>query len=277
MGRADRRIHLKQSMAAVSKGGMDLRATEGEQSWAVIAATRILIDMLKGHAPTRASNAAKWAHEFFETSLKRNPSEHKIECAKGCAHCCRVSVSATAPEIFHIANTIRTEHAHDLEATLIRIRMAERATHGLSDIERGQAKLPCALLENNACTVYAARPGPCRGVTSVSVKACEQAFAGRNVGIPTPTVWTVLRNAHVQAMWAALSASGLSSDSYELNEAICVALEKPDAEARWLKGENVFHAVRRLGDQSPAVVEHNRKIIAALVAGAMGKEMPANG
>src|SRR5262245_6139579 len=136
MGRTDRRIHLKQTMAAVSKGGMDLRANSGDQSWAVIAATRILIDMLRGHSPTRASAAAKWAHEFFETSLKRNPSEHKIQCAKGCAYCCRVSVSATAAEVFHIANTIRAEHKCDFEATANRIRTAERATHGLSMLER---------------------------------------------------------------------------------------------------------------------------------------------
>ena len=78
-------------------------------------------------------------------------------------------------------------------------------------------------------------------------------------------------------MWAALTAVGLPSDAYELNEAICVALEKPDAELRWLKGENVFQAVTRLGAQNPAVIEHNRKIIAALVAGAMGKDMPGSG
>lgn len=263
-------------MAAVSRGGMDLRANASDQSWAVVAATRILIDMLKGHSPSRASNAAKWAHEFFETSLKRNPSEHKIECAKGCAHCCRVSVSATAPEVFHIANTVRAEHGQDFAETFARIRAGERATHGLSSLERAQLKLPCALLENNVCTVYAARPGPCRGVTSVSVRACERAFAGENVGIPTPSVWTALRNAHVQALWAALAAVDLPSHSYELNEAVCVALAKPEAEARWLKGEDIFSGVTRMGAENPAVIEHNKKIIAGLVAGALGKNTRGN-
>ena len=274
MSRAGRRIHLKQTMAAVSKGGMDLRASGGDQSWAVIAATRILIDMLKGHAPARASAAAKWVHEFFETSLKRNPSEHKIECVKGCAHCCHVPVSAMAPEVFLVANTIRAEHPQDFDTALSRIRAAERATHGLSLIERGQHRLPCALLVSNACSVYAARPGPCRGVTSVSVKACQQSFAGMNVGIPTPTVWTVLRNAHQQALWAALAAVDLPSDPYELNEAVCVALEKPDAERRWLKGEDVFAGVAKMRIEDPQVMEHNRRVIATLVANALGKEAP---
>ena len=74
---------LKQAMAEVSRSGMDLRAPPGDQSWHVIAATRILIDILNGHSPARASKAAEKAHEFFETSLKRNAAGAKIECAKG--------------------------------------------------------------------------------------------------------------------------------------------------------------------------------------------------
>jgi Fe-S-cluster containining protein len=277
LGRAGRRILLKQTMAQVSKGGMDLRANASDQSWAVIAATRILYDILSGKGAARASQAAKWAHEFFENSLKRNPSEHKIECAKGCAHCCRVSVSALAPEIFHAANAVRAAHPNDFDATRARMRAAESMTHGLSLQDRARRKLPCVLLENNACSVYAARPGPCRGVTSISVKSCEIAFSGGNAAITTPSVWTVLRNAHVQAMWAALAAAELPSDSYELNEAICVALDRPDAEARWLKGEDVFRGVARTRFESPAIAEHNRKVIAGLVAGALGREMPGTG
>jgi hypothetical protein len=277
LGRADRRIILKQTMAEVSKGGMDLRSNPSSQSWAVIAATRILYDLLSGKNPSRASHAAKWAQEFFETSLKRNPSEHKIECAKGCAHCCHISVSAMAPEIFLVANGVRAAHPNDFEAVRARIRASASLTHGVSPIERGRRKLPCALLENGACTVYAARPGACRGAASASVRACEIAYSGGNAGIPTPSVWTVLRNAQLQAMWAALAAAELPSDSYDLNEAICVALEQPDAEARWLKGEDVFRDVTRHRTDSPAVAENNRRIIAGLVAGALGREMPSSG
>jgi len=268
---------LKQTMAEVSRAGMNLRSNSSDQSWAVIAATRILIDILNGHSPTRASRAAQWAHEFFETSLRHNRSDIKIECAKGCAMCCHTAVSALAPEVFHVANTIRAQHPQDFAATLERIKVGERANHGLSGVERAHRKLPCALLENNLCTVYNARPGPCRGMSSASVKTCETAFSGGNVAIPTPLVWTTLRNAHLQAMWAALTAVKLPWDSYELNEAVCVALEQPNAEARWLKGEDVFAGVARMRVDSPAIAEHNRKVVATLIAGALGKELPAQG
>lgn len=270
---------LKQAMAEVSRGGMDLRANSSDQSWAVIAETRILIDILRGHSPLRASRAAEKAHEFFESSIKRNASGIRIECAKGCAFCCHVAVSALAPEVFLIANTMRAQHGADLESRRGRIRAASQTTRGLSDFERARRNLPCALLENNACSVYSARPSPCRGVTSVSVKTCEAGFRGARVAIPTPPVWETLRNAELQALMAAVTAVDLSSDSYDLNEAILVALENPDAEARWLKGEDVFAGVARLhmGIGNPAIMEANRKVIDRLIAGALGKEMSQEG
>jgi Fe-S-cluster containining protein len=270
---------LKQAMTEVSRGGMDLRASSSDQSWAVIAETRILIDILRGHGPLRASRAAEKAHEFFENSLKRNATGIKIECAKGCAHCCHVGVSALAPEVFHIAGTMRAQHAADFESRRAAIRAAAHSTHGLSDFERARRKLPCALLEDNVCSVYEARPGPCRGMASASVRACERAFAGAQVPIPIPRVWTTLRNAHLQALMAALTAAELSSESYDLNEAVLVPLDNPDAEARWLKGEDVFKGVARLhlGADNPVVTENNRQVIAQLIAGALGKELPGKG
>ena len=51
MGRQERRVKLKQSVEAVSRRGMDLTASGSDQSWAVIAATRIVLDILDGRSP----------------------------------------------------------------------------------------------------------------------------------------------------------------------------------------------------------------------------------
>jgi Fe-S-cluster containining protein len=242
--------------------------------WSSIAATRILLDILSSHSSSRASQAAKRAHEFFETSLQHNPSEAQIECAKGCTFCCHLRVSAMAPEIFLIANHFRREHRNDLETALDRLRAADRNTRGLSGAERAKGKLPCGLLDDRLCTVYAVRPSTCRGHTSISVRTCERGFHGEDVEVLTPPVWAYLRSAHNQAMWAALTAADLPPDSYELNHALCVALETPHAEARWLKGEDVFAGVacERLADFLDQ--EARTRIIGRLVAGALGKEIP---
>ena len=272
MGRQERRVQLKKSIDAVSRHGMDLTASGSDQSWAVIAATRILLDIIEGRNPSRASNAARRAHEFFEVSVKHNPSKFKIECVKGCAFCCHVSVTATAPEIFLVANTLRQQHKDDFGAVLTRVRSADAKTRGMTSMERAKQRIPCALLADNLCSVYSARPGACRGFTSTSVKSCERGFNGENVQIDTPAVWTSVRSAHKQALWAALSAAELPTESYEFHHALLIALETPDAEIRWLAGEDIFAGVARERLDDPVANAHNQKIIAMLVAGALGKE-----
>jgi Fe-S-cluster containining protein len=274
MGRQERRVKLKQSVDAVSHHGMDLTASGSDQSWAVIAATRIVLDILDGRKDTRASVAAKRAAEFFETSLKHNPSKFSIACAKGCAFCCHVTVSATAPEIFLVAHTLRQQYKDNFETILNRVRAADQRTRGMTSMERAKQKIPCALLDGNVCSIYAARPGACRGFVSTSAKACERGFNGENVQIETPAVWTSLRSAHKQALWAALAASELPSEHYEFHHALRIALETPDAELRWLKGEDIFAGVAREFLDDASANAHNQKIIATLVAGALGKELP---
>lgn len=269
--RQQRRQQLKQSIDTVSKRGMDLNAKANEQWWSVAAAARILYDVLDTRAATRASHAAKRAHQFFETSLTKNPSDHKIECAKGCAFCCHVTVTAMAPEIFLVANELRA--APDFEARFAKLRAADAATRGLGGYERAQKKLPCGLLQDGACSVYTARPSACRGMTSISMAMCNRAFNGEPVEVQTPSVWTLLRNAHKQAMWAALEAAGLPAVAYEYHHALVVALETPDAESRWLAGEDIFREVAR-ETANPAEQAQNKHIIDQLVAGALGKEMP---
>ena len=144
----------------------------------------------------------------------------------------------------------------------------------MTSMDRAKQKIPCALLEANMCSVYSARPAACRGFVSTSVKACERGFNGENTEINTPAVWTDLRSAHRQAMWAALAASELPTECYEFHHALRIALETPDAESRWLKGEDLFAGVAREKFDDPVVNAHNQKIINTLVAGALGKELP---
>jgi Fe-S-cluster containining protein len=273
VSRQERRAVLKRSIDTVSRQGMDLAAPRSDRLWMVVAATRLLMDILGGKNPTRASDAAKRAHEFFEISLKRNPSDHVIECSRGCAFCCHLRVTAMAPEVFLLANHIRRNFKDDLKSVLGRVRATDENARGLSAKERARHQFPCGLLLDNACSVYSARPSSCRALTSISVNTCERGFNGETVQVLTPAVWTELRGAHNQAMWAALAASDLSSEGYELNHAVLVALETPDAERRWLAGEDIFAAVDcdKADDGERAL---KKRITDRLIAGALGKELP---
>ncbi len=274
VSRSERRKELKNAMDAVSRRGFDLRANESNQAWSLMGAARIMLDILRGHGASRASHAAKWAHEFFENSLKHNPADTRIECAKGCAFCCHLGVAATAPEVFLIASRIKEAHKLDLESYIERLKSAERRTREGSAIERARRRLPCVLLDGSVCSVYDVRPGSCRGLTSISARTCERGFNGENVQVTTPYLWATLRSVHLQALWAALMAAELPADGYELNHAITVALDTPDAEGRWLKGEDIFVGVAKLRDARTALDAQGKRVMDMLVAGALGKELP---
>jgi len=77
------------------------------------------------------------------------------------------------------------------------------------------------------------------------------------------------------ALWAALAASELPSEHYEFHHGLRVTLETPDAELRWLKGEDIFAGVARESPGDANANAHNQRIIANLVAGALGKEFPS--
>jgi hypothetical protein len=275
VSRHQRRARLKESVDRVARYGIDLDDDPTRQMWSMIGLTRVLIDILEGRGPNRASDAAKRAHEFFELSLKRNPSSQKIECAKGCGFCCHLRVSAMAPEVFHVADFVRRQFAGQLDRVIGEVRAADRNSRGLTARDRPLRKFPCGLLVANACSVYLARPSACRGLTSISVNICERGYNGEEVQVQTPAVWIEIRQAHNQAMWAALTALALPADSYELNHAMLVALETPNAESRWLNGEDVFAAVSRdrlfEGEDAP----RKQRLIDILLAGATAKDFPA--
>jgi hypothetical protein len=92
------------------------------------------------------------------------------------------------------------------------------------------------------------------------------------VQIDTPSEWIALRSAQKQTLLAALAASDLPIRCYEFHHALRIALETPDAEARWLQGEDIFRDVAYERIDDPAAEAHNQRIIATLVAGALGKE-----
>ena len=131
------------------------------------------------------------------------------------------------------------------------------------------------MLIEGMCSVYDARPGACSGFSSTSAEMCRRGFEGEAVQVDTPAVWTSLRGAHKQALWGALAAEKLPAEYYELHHALRIALEVPDAENRWLTGEDIFAGVAREIVEDPVVNASNRRIIDQVVAGALGHELRA--
>lgn len=169
-----------------------------------------------------------------------------LHCRKYCAHCCYKTVSATPAEVFYLAEHIKaTLRPKALAKLKIRLRELDGKTRGMNPMERGQARLPCALLVGRLCIAHAARPGSCRGFNSRDVGACEQSVKKGNVAIPVYVPqYRIFSEAHL-GLRQGLSDLGLKSTHLELTAALRIALETPDAAERWLAGEPIFRAAEQ--------------------------------
>lgn len=199
----------------------------------------------------RAGEAVALVQGLVETSLATRPPKASIACRKGCAYCCHSFVGIIAPEAFRLADAVRR---HSGKAPSVRVAQERcKPLLGLGPSERIGRKLPCPFLIDNACSVYAHRPMVCRQTTSLSLEACIDEFEDRNrqAQIPiSPLHIAYVGSAHV-AMLGALRAVNLPSSRYELSAALNLALAAPDAEQRWLSGDNVFRDLPEAPRRSP--------------------------
>jgi Fe-S-cluster containining protein len=245
--------------------------------WATVAATRLVLDVLEGRSSQRASLAAKRALEIFELSLRQNPPEAPVACARGCAYCCHSFVSATAPEVFLLAKTIRSGSEQDQAAALQRIKSNDAVTRGLNKADRFATRQPCSMLVANECSMYAGRPLGCRAFASFSLSKCETAFQTGGDDIPIPSINMEMRRNCKQALRSALTFVGLPLASYELNRGLLTALETPDAERRWLAGEDVFAGVTTDETVDVAAADPQARLLLDVIATlACGREPPPN-
>lgn len=239
----------------------------GDDPFPMMVLAHYLVGILgKSDGVTRASEAAAAAQRVFETSMKNHPPEQQLACQKGCSYCCHTNaVGATIPEILLLAKTIRVSGDNVARATKDKVRETNSITKGMDLFRRIELKSPCPLLVDNICSQYETRPLACRGYTSFSLAACEESFGNPLTEIPPSRVYVHFRSKCSVALWAALKAVGLPYRCYELNEALDIALETHDAEARWLLGEDMFSGVQVDETSEP----HAEKLVEELIDGAM--------
>lgn len=207
----------------------------------VVAVAEVLrAKLLEADNARRAGEAAGLAQALAERSLRAHPSGAAIACAKGCNYCCHGFVGVLPPEAFRIAEIVSGGRPAGIDARTVRARAAPLI--GLTPAARIGRKLPCPLLADGMCSVYAARPLVCRQTTSLSLPDCLEEFEGTDplgrIEISSAHL-AHASNAHV-VLLGAMYAAGLPTAAYELGALLDAVLEEPDCEARWLAGEDLF-------------------------------------
>lgn len=171
------------------------------------------------------------------------------ECREGCSYCCHVRVDVTIPEVARAVEYAR-ENLSPAELARISQRAQQNAalTHGTTNLMY-PVRLPCAFLgDEGKCSVYAARPLMCRREHSLDSSQCKDGFETAQIGEDFP----VDRDPGVsdfglmaiESYRDATARAGVDSTSYELQEALHIALSKPAAIASWLEGSNEFESSR---------------------------------
>lgn len=187
-------------------------------------------------------------HAFAQFDAELESQCHgmpEVDCAKGCATCCTMRVTATAPEVLFIARHLRRHADADICLRLVRrLLEADGLTRDLDEAERVQLRHRCPFIEKGACVIYAVRPLACRGHASYSRRACSLAAAGRIAEVPHSIPHKTVRSLVQNAMQSALRDTGRAWASYELNHALRIALGTPNDVARYLRGEDLFAAAQ---------------------------------
>ncbi len=262
MSRHERRRIEKEASKHFARKGINLE----DKGVTIALLTRQMIKILaNGRTNKRASKVARLAQRSLDHSMHMNPPEYSPACTKGCSYCCRNFVSLSAPQAFVIADHIRSAYSENLDAAVERIFAAEEQTRDVDQERRYTERQPCALLVDDVCSVYEARPTTCRGWASIDVSMCEKWLDD----IPTPGGYIMFRGAADNALWAALRKFGLHYGGYELNHAVRVALEVEDAEQRWLNGEDIFANVMR-DETATELADFNERFLDALISAADG-------
>ncbi len=178
--------------------------------------------------------------EFFRTTREGPAIEARIACKKGCNFCCHVNVEATIIEVIGVAAVAVKDPALRDSVLATAPRLA-----GLDALARVKARVPCPLLRDGACSIYADRPRSCRALTSYDAKRCEEELNDPEAAREQRRVFTwprILAAAATDGIQSACVDMSLQDATVELTQGVATVLRDPGVIARWLAGESPFPA-----------------------------------
>lgn len=159
-----------------------------------------------------------------------------VACAAGCAHCCRLRVEASMPEVLLIAQTVQQRSAAEQEALIRRLqaRIAVEDAPLAASAASLSSLLPlpqqdCAFLAHQRCSIYAVRPAVCRKAHSLSLASCQHGATviPQDLALLLDSEALIKGVAHAYAQWQ------LDAAPRELSRAVLAVLQDASAEQRW--------------------------------------------
>ncbi len=225
---------------------------EGVQQAEREAAANLLGTKSVARVEESVAGAVDFAERLSEFQREASPPERPIDCKEGCAWCCHFPVAVSAAEVIRIGEHLRASRSPEQLATL-RSRAIEADERRRGGDARARTSTPCPLLENGRCIAYDVRPLSCRGCNSFDARACERHYWSGRGTMPVHAAQHEIHSSVFAGLIHGLRDAALDAQPLELVAALRVALERPDAASRWLKGASAFEGAYFL-DTLPEVV-----------------------
>lgn len=173
---------------------------------------------------TRFARLANKLHQVTDQQISSVASE--LACTPGCNYCCSRLVTASAPEVHLITDTVLKWEPLRREA--LRAKLARYAATTKPFWEHGSAGISaeCPFLEDQLCSIYECRPNVCRGINSRNAEQCREFYIEEGP-IPPDSDPDILRTAVAldQALLAGLSSKGATAELFEMPGAVNALLE----------------------------------------------------
>jgi Fe-S-cluster containining protein len=191
-----------------------------------------------------ASQAVNLADELINYFEAENHLPHPIACRIGCTFCCFNQVEVTPPEALLIGNYVAQNFSSEAKDGLMaRVNRALNFKAGKSKkkIARLRHKLPCPLLQDEKCSVYAVRPLVCRAMHALVAGACETELRQAKLG---PGEFYAHRYEFAWSISSGLQngcrEAGCQTGVLDLDAALRDFFRQGKAGERWLAGKQVF-------------------------------------
>ena len=189
------------------------------------------------------------AHQLTDSVVREvvefGPVTQRPACCEGCTACCYLHVVATPMEVIAASTAIheRLSPSH-IEEVEVRIERHIEQSAGIDGPTRRTMRLPCPLLDNGRCMIYAVRPISCRGWNSLDRSVCDADLAAPALGTKTPANLGqyVLAGRVAEGLAAAGHSLGLESQQVDFVRGLQIALKDPSGTAAaWRAGDEVFN------------------------------------
>jgi Fe-S-cluster containining protein len=182
---------------------------------------------------------------FMDSFISRCIREgKKVDCRKGCYHCCSQAVFALPYEILFLIYYIK-ENFTDKEIQEIK-KNTERKneiTESMNIRQLLRHKSPCPLLHKGICSVYEARPLACRTYISSGKEGCINEYKHpSDINIfPDLYEFPIYTGRMInQGICSYLAENQIFPTEWQIESMLLTAFKNKDAFDYWLKGENVF-------------------------------------